>query len=85
MKMLCRVGLHQWKFLRPNMFGTACFERCSGCGRGRIFHFAGAYEHFSAEAIAQAIEARSGETEGLDPKDESAVAVGDAPGGQSHD
>jgi hypothetical protein len=32
-----------------------------------------------ADAIAQAIEARSGQTEGLDPQGESAVAEGHAP------
>ena len=73
MKMLCKIGLHQWKFLRPTLFGTGAFERCSGCGRGRIFHFAGAYEHFSAEDIAQAIETRRAETAKTDSVHESAV------------
>ena len=41
--MLCRVGLHRWRFLSPSPT-LGAFERCTRCQRTRLLDFAsGAY------------------------------------------
>jgi hypothetical protein len=67
MRYLCRLGLHQFAFKRPLYVGAGALEVCKRCGKGRILHFAGAYEYFDASGI----ETQSAKTEGLGPKGES--------------
>lgn len=47
--LLCRLGLHWFRFRRPTITGTGAFEVCRRCGRGRILHFVGAYQYFDTK------------------------------------
>lgn len=71
--LLCRLGLHRFRFHRPLFTGSGSLEMCR-CGRGRIFHWAGAYEYLHASAI----EARSDGTGTGPAEGESAIPKGEA-------
>jgi len=71
--LLCRIGLHLWKFHGPIMSGTGSIETCR-CGLTRVHHWAGAYEYFTASGI----EARQGGNAAGGAVHESPAPQGDA-------
>lgn len=41
--LLCRIGLHKWRFQSPNLTATGCVEQCKRCRLRRMFLFMGGY------------------------------------------
>lgn len=50
-RLLCKVGVHTYRFKSCDPFAMCAAEICKHCGRGRIMHFAGAYQYFDAKAM----------------------------------
>lgn len=76
-RLLCKVGVHTYRFKSCDPFAMCAAEICKHCGRGRIMHFAGAYQYFDAKAM----ETGTAKTAGLGAKHDSAVATAICPGG----